>query len=94
MEDIVDLGDTGHFTTAQAPVEEDCDYGAGFLDSHQPLGTAAAGRCGDGRSRGRTGSAKSASGPSRAHSTVPHKLRGPNWTEQEMLVLIGQKRIE
>jgi hypothetical protein len=94
MEDIVDLGDTGHFSSAQAPAEEDCDYGAAFLDSEQPLGSAAAGRCGAGRSRGRTGSAKSASGPSRAQSTAPHKQRGPNWTEQEMLVLIGQKHIE
>ena len=43
---------------------------------------------------GRRGSARSLSGPSQSQSALPHKLRGPNWTEQEMLVLIGQKCIE
>ena len=94
MEDIVDLEDTGHFPSGQAHAEEDDDYGVGFVDAQQPLGTSAACRSGGGQSRGRGGSARSCSGPSRMQSAAPHKVRGPNWTEQEMLVLIGQKRIE
>lgn len=27
-------------------------------------------------------------------AAFPHKVRGPNWTEEEMMVLIGQKRLE
>ena len=31
---------------------------------------------------------------SQSQAAIPHKVRGPNWTEPEMLVLIGQKQIE
>lgn len=37
---------------------------------------------------------RSSSAPSQPQGAVPHKARGPNWTESEMLVLIGQKRLE
>lgn len=39
-------------------------------------------------------SARSSSGSSQSQTTVSHKVRGPNQTEAEMLVLIAHKRIE
>lgn len=46
--------------------------------------------------RGRRGhnAGRALSAPSQPAAETPHKVRGPNWTEAEMLVLIGQKRIE
>lgn len=94
MDDIVDLGDSPHCPSTQVPIGADCDYEAGFLDSQIPPPSMAASRRGGARSRGRTAAGSSLSGPSQSQNAVPHKLRGPNWTEQEMLVLIGQKRVE
>lgn len=94
MDDIVDLGDSPHCPSTQVPIGADCDYEGGFLDSQIPPPSAAASRRGGAPSRGRTAAGSSLSGPSQSQNAVPHKLRGPNWTEQEMLVLIGQKRVE
>jgi hypothetical protein len=94
MDDIVDLGDSPHCPSTQVPIGADCDYEDGFLDNQFPPPSAADSRRGGAHSRGRTVAASSLSGPSQSQNAVPHKLRGPNWTEQEMLVLIGQKRIE
>ena len=94
MDDIVNLGDSSHCPSTQVPAGEDCDYGTEFLDSQYPVSTAPASRRGVGRGRGRTCVARSMSGPSQSQHPLPHKLRGPNWTKAEMLVLIGQKHIE
>ena len=91
MDDIVDLGDSHD---CPSPIDADFDYDSGFLDSQLPVPAVPANRRGGGRSRGRTWAASSLSGPSQTQNAMPHKLRGPNWTEQEMLVLIGQKRLE
>lgn len=90
MEDIVDLGDT----SAQVGGEEDGDCGGGFSDAQPPLSAVAAARKGGGRARGRACAIRSSSGPSQSGNGSAHKLRGPNWTEQEMLVLIRQKHVE
>ena len=92
MEDIDELGDTGHLPSAQVPGLDDCDYDARFSDVQTPVGTSAAAR--SRRGRGRAGTTRSSFGPSQSQTAPSPKLRGPNWTEQEMLVLIGQKRIE
>ena len=94
MEDTVDLGDTSRCPSAELAFDADFDLGSEFLDSQTQLPSVAAGRKGGERSRGRRSAAASLLGPSQSRSTIPHKLRGPNWTKQEMLVLIGQKRIE
>ena len=94
IDDIVDLGESPHCESTQVPEGAEGDFDTGFFDSQTPIPSAAASRRGGGRSRGRAGAASSCSGPSQSQSAVPHKLRGPNWTEQEMLVLIGQKRLE
>ena len=88
MEDIVDLGDTSHGPSAEAGGGEYGDYGVGFSDAQPPMSVVAAARRGGGRSRGRS------SAPSQSLNAPVHKMRGPNWTEQEMLVLIGQKHVE
>jgi hypothetical protein len=94
MDDIVDLGDTSRCPSAEVPFDADCDLHTEFLDSQTQLPSAAASRRAGASSKVRTGAASSLSGPSQSRNSLPHKLRGPNWTEQEMLVLIGQKRIK
>ena len=94
MEDTVDLGDSSHCPSTQVPVDVDCEFVDNFLDTQPTQSSAAGSRRVGGRSRGRSAAARSLSGPSQSQSAAPHKLRGPNWTEEEMLVLIGQKRIE
>ena len=93
MEDIVDLGDDLHCPSTQVSAGGDCDNATGFFDNQSPVSTTAASRRGRVRARGRACATRPLSGPSTSQNT-PHKLRGPNWTEQEMLVLIGQKRVE
>lgn len=94
MEDTVDLGDYSPFPSSQVPHASDVDRVAVGLDTHSPLSTADATASRHGRAAGRACGTRSLSGPSPAHSSLPHKLRGPNWTEAEMLVLIGEKRVE
>lgn len=92
MEDIADLGADSLYPSTQIPVQVDVEHVAGFPGS-QSLSSPSAGP-GRGRSKGRASGTRSLSGPSQSQSAAPHKVRGPNWTEAEMLVLISQKRIE
>jgi hypothetical protein len=94
MDEVVDLGDTSHAPCSQPHFEGDTEFAEEFLDpdvAGTPLQMS-----GRGAARGRVtaASGRSSSAPSQSHATTLHKVRGPNWTEQEMLVLIGQKRIE
>lgn len=89
MDDIVDL-ETSHCPSTQLPNDADCNFGPEYLEnktlsSFVPTTARRGGRWGRGRS---------SSGPSQPQATTAHKVQGPNWTEAEMLVLIGQKRIE
>ena len=94
MEDTVDLANTSEFPSTQMPHVPDCERGADGMDRDVGLQTAPETELGHGRGRGRTRGTRSLSGPSPSHNSLPHKLRGPNWTESEMMVLIGQKRVE
>ena len=94
MDDIVDLDDASQFPSSQAVHDADCGNAPGFMDSETVLPTPAAGSRGRGRSRGRIGASRSSQGASQSQTAPPHKLWGPNWTEAELLVLIGQKHIE
>ena len=92
MEDIADLGEDFLCPSTQVPVELDGEHAGGIPGSQSmPSPAAIPGR---GRSRGRASGSRSLSGPSQSQSALPHKVRGPNWTEAEMLVLIAQKHIE
>ena len=92
MEDITDLVGDSHFPSTQVPAEAEGELAGGFVDTDSPIPrTPAAAR---GRGRGKSVVARTLPGPSQTQSSVPQKVRGPNWTEAEMLVLIGQKRLE
>ena len=92
MEDIVDLEGDSHFPSTQQPTELEVEHRPVFPDNDSPLPTTVVGV--RGRARGRSSGTRSLSGLSQTQCSGPHKVRGPNWTEAEMLVLIGQKRIE
>ena len=83
MDDIVDLGDCSQVPSTQRPFEGVCEFGM------NPAATGVAGR-----GQGVSSTPRSLSAPSQTAATPLQKVRGPNWTESEMLVLIGQKRIE
>lgn len=88
----MDLGGGSQFPCTQLPAEAEGDRRGGTSDCRSPISTSfAAGR---GRARGRASGTRSLSGPSQSQCSAPHKVRGPNWTEAEMLVLIGEKRTE
>ena len=94
MEDIVRLGESSQCPTDRMPAEVDCDFVPEYVDDQHPNSfQAATARVVSDVGRG-SDYARSSSAPSRSVGGPPHKVRGPNWTEQEMLILIGQKRIE
>ena len=88
MEDVVHLGDSSQCPSTHTPIDVDCDFDSdnvyGQVHAATVPATTTGGVHGDGRS----------TTPSQSQSAAPHKVRGPNWTEAEMLVLIAQKRIE
>jgi hypothetical protein len=92
MEDIVDLEGDLQYPSTQVPTEVETELGAGFLSSNPPSSRPAANP--RGRAKGRASGTRSLPGPDPTQSSASHKVRGPNWTEAEMLVLIGQKHIE
>lgn len=95
MDDIVRLGESSQWQAERiSEGTVDCDLVPNYLDDQHPVsGQAAIARGGSDGGRG-SAYARSSSAPSRSGVAPPHKVRGPNWTEAEMLVLIGQKRIE
>lgn len=94
MEDFVDLGDTSPNPSTQALGDQQYEFGSQFLDDQLPAFSAPPAARKAGRGRGGSLGSLSSSAPSQSLPAPPHKARGPNWTESEMLVLIGQKRIE
>ena len=94
MEDFVHLGESSQCPSSQVPGAFTSDFNSDFVDDDEPVAVATqGGRCGV-RGRGRSSTGRSSSTSSQPYAALPHKVRGPNWTEAEMLVLIGQKRIE
>jgi hypothetical protein len=94
MEDVIDLGDNTDCASAQLPFDADVEFGTNFASTQTTQPSAADSNRGKGRTRGRGSAAKSLSGLAQSPNDVLPKLRGPNWTEEEMLVLIAQKHIE
>ena len=92
MDDIVDLSESSQCPSTEAPIGVEVGFGSEFLDNLTPASSApTAGKRG-GYARGASNSAQSSPVPSQ--TSFPHKVRGPNWTEAEMFVLIDQKHIE
>lgn len=90
MDEVVDLGDFLECPSSQPHFEEDTE----FLDPQTGCSPGLPTVIGGGRGKITATSRRSSSAPSQLPATTLHKVRGPNWTEAEMLVLIGQKRIE
>ena len=94
MEGVVDLAETSPYPSTQVPTDLDCEFQSENADERAPVSSPrVAGASGVG-GRGGLNAARWSSAPSQTGTTPPQKVRGPNWTEAEMLVLIGQKRIE
>ena len=96
MEDTVHLGDYTQCPSTQVPDDADADFAAEFLDDQDQVSSQPVGRSANvqGRGRGRSSTGRASLVSSQPRAPPPHKVRGPNWTEAEMLILIGQKRIE
>ena len=94
MDDIVRLGEPSQCLRNGLPNVVDCDLGsenvdAGVHDACPPVHPHEGSQVGAG-----PGNAHSSCSPSQSQTAHPQKVRGPNWTEAEMLVLIAHKRIE
>ena len=94
MDDIVNLGESSQCPSTQVPADVEAKFLAEFLDDQGPVSYRASAGRGVVRGRGRSNPGRASPASSQSRATPPHKARGPNWTEAEMLVLIGQKRIE
>lgn len=94
MDDIECLGEGSQCPSTQVPIDLDCELESQFGVTQPPSflpPSVARGRGHGGRG---SNTARSSSTPSHSRGPPPQKVRGPNWTEAEMLVLIAQKRIE
>ena len=94
MDDIVDLGEGSQFPSSQVPLGVDCDFATEFANEQAPNFMAPGSASGVAHARAGPHTTRSSSTPSGSQAPPRHKVRGPNWTEAEMLVLIAQKRIE
>ena len=75
-------------------IEGENVFPADFPDGHTHVSLPIAATRGDASGPGRTASRRSTPTSSHCQAVPTHNVRGPNWTEAEMFVLIGQKRIE
>jgi hypothetical protein len=94
MEEVVRLEESSQCPGTQLPNGGEDEYGGDYVDIQAPAPfrhpTTGPGL----NAQPQPASARSSSCPSQSQGATPHKVRGPNWTEAKMLVLIGQKRIE
>ena len=94
MDDVVDLGDSSQFPSSQLQEDADGSCASGFNGSERVMPTGAGGSRPGGRSSGIIVASRLLQGGFQSQSAVPHILWRLNWTEAEMLVLIGQNHIE
>ena len=94
MDDIVHLDEDSECPSTQLPVDLDFDPPNGLGNEQVPVSTIPAAARGGVRGVGRGSTGRSTPVSSQSQAAMSHKVRGPNWTEAEMLVLIGQKRVE
>ena len=94
MDDIVHLGESSQCPSNGVPAGGDYDWQSEHVDDDVPASCAPQPARGNLRGRGRGCAAQSTPSPSQLQAAHAQKVRGPNWTEAEMLVLIAQKRIE
>ena len=88
------LGDSSQFPPSQLPIDLECDLEADYADATEPVHFAPSGTTAGVQAGVQPSIGRPSSSPSQSQSAPTHKVRGPNWTEAEMLVLIAQKRVE
>lgn len=94
MDDIVRLEENSQCPSTQLPLELDSEFPNELGEDEAPLSFVPGASRGAVRAGGRSSTPRSTPISSETQAATSHKVRGPNWTEAEMLVLIGQKRIE
>ena len=94
MDSIVDLAETSPYPSTQVPTDLDSEFQSDNADVRDHVETPHVTGASTGGGRGGVNARRSYFAPSQAGTAPPQKVRGPNWTESEMLVLISQKRIE
>jgi hypothetical protein len=90
----VHLGETSQCTYSRLPTDVDAEFGSEYGDVQEPVPVAPMPVAPSAHSGLPSNSTRPSCSPSQSQSAPPHKVRGPNWTEAEMLILIAQKRIE
>ena len=94
MNDIVDLSESSQCPSTQVPIDVNFGFGSEFLDNQTLASSTPTSTTRGGYARDGSNIARSSSVPSQSQAALPHKVRGSNWTEAKMFVLIGQKHIE
>jgi hypothetical protein len=94
MDDIVRLEDNSQSPSNRLPFDTDFELPNELIDDEVPVSFVPGPSRGGIRAGGRSSTGRSTPVSSQTQAAASHKVRGSNWTEAEMLVLIGQKRIE
>ena len=94
MEEIVYLGETSQHPSALSPIDLDGEFEADCVEEQATLPLPTPGRRTGARAVGASSTPRSSCTPAESQAAPAHKVRGPNWIEAEMLVLIAQKRTE
>ena len=94
MDDIVGLEEDSQCPSTQLPLDIDFELPTELCDDDVPVSFVPGASRGGIRGRGRLNTPRSTPISSQTQAAASHKVRGPNWIEAEMLVLIGQNRIE
>ena len=94
MEETVDLGENSQCPSRGLPVAIDCELLPPYMDAQDDRFVSGPAASRDDTARVGTHPVRSSGTPPESHGGPPHKVRGPNWTEAEMLVLIAHKCIE
>ena len=92
MDDIVRLEENSQSPATQLPFNRDSELPIDLVDDESPLLFVQGSSRGGMRDGGRSNTGRSTPVSSQTQAGTSHKVRGPNWTEAEMLVLIEQKR--
>ena len=88
------LEDNSQSPSNRLPFDTNFELPNELIDDEIPVSFVPRPSKGGSRAGGRSNIGRSTPVTSQTQAAASHKVRGPNWTEAEMLVLIGQKRIE
>lgn len=90
MDDIVHLGYSSQRPPIDVPIDLECDFPSGFEDDQPLTYFSHVPSRGGMRSKGRSNSERSTCVSSQSKAPLGHKVRGPNWSESKMFVLLDR----